>query len=35
MSLVAAFLEPTITVLVFSIANLFVNEPIGRPQLTL
>ncbi len=34
-SLVAAFLEPTITVLVFIIANQFVNEPIGRPQLTL
>ena len=34
-SLVAAFLEPTITVLVFIIANQFVNEPMGRPQLTL
>ncbi len=34
-SLVAAFLEPTITVLVFVFANQFVDEPIGRPQLTL
>ena len=34
-SLVAAFLEPTITVLVFIIANQFIDEPIGRPQLTL
>lgn len=34
-SLVAAFLEPTLTVLVFIIANHWMNEAIGRPQLTL
>lgn len=34
-SLVAAFLEPTLTVLVFILANHWMNEPIGRPQLTL
>jgi len=34
-SLVAAFLEPTLTVLVFILANHGMNEPIGRPQLTL
>jgi len=34
-SLVAAFLEPTLTVLVFVLANQAVDEPIGRPQLTL
>ncbi len=33
-SLVAAFLEPTITVLVFILANHWMDEPIGRPQLT-
>ena len=34
-SLVAAFLEPTITVLVFIVANQLADESIGRPQLTL
>jgi putative colanic acid biosysnthesis UDP-glucose lipid carrier transferase len=34
-SLVAAFLEPTITVLVFLAACMWLNEDIGRPQLTL
>ena len=34
-SLVAAFLEPTITVLMFVLANQWVDEPMGRPQLTL
>jgi len=34
-SLVAAFLEPTITVLVFIFVNRYFDEPIGRPQLTL
>ena len=33
-SLVAAFLEPTITVLTFILANQWMDEPIGRPQLT-
>jgi len=33
-SLVAAFLEPTITVLVFVLANRWMDEPIARPQLT-
>ena len=33
-SLVAAFLEPTITVLAFILANQWMDEPIGRPQLT-
>ena len=33
-SLVAAFLEPTITVLAFIFANHWMDEPIGRPQLT-
>jgi putative colanic acid biosynthesis UDP-glucose lipid carrier transferase len=33
-SLVAAFLEPTITVLAFIFANQWMDEPIGRPQLT-
>ena len=33
-SLVAAFLEPTITVLVFVLANHWMDEPIARPQLT-
>ncbi len=33
-SLVAAFLEPTITVLVFVLANLWMDEPIAGPQLT-
>jgi putative colanic acid biosysnthesis UDP-glucose lipid carrier transferase len=34
-SLVAAFLEPTIIVLVFVIANVAFDEPIERPSLTL
>jgi putative colanic acid biosysnthesis UDP-glucose lipid carrier transferase len=34
-SLVAAFLEPTIIVLVFVLANLAFDEPIERPSLTL
>ena len=34
-SLVSAFLEPTLSVLVFIIANQWMDEPIGRPQLTL
>ena len=34
-SLVAAFLEPAITVLTFLIANWYVDEPVNRPELTL
>ena len=34
-SLVAAFLEPTITVLTFVLATLYADEPIDRPALTL
>ena len=34
-SLVAAFLEPAITVLTFLLANLYVGEHINRPELTL
>jgi len=34
-SLVAAFLEPAITVLVFLVANAYFEEPINRPELTL
>jgi putative colanic acid biosynthesis UDP-glucose lipid carrier transferase len=34
-SLVAAFLEPLITVLVFLAANKYLDEPVGRPELTL
>jgi putative colanic acid biosynthesis UDP-glucose lipid carrier transferase len=34
-SLVAAFLEPTLSVLAFVIANQWMDEPMGRPQLTL
>lgn len=34
-SLVAAFLEPAITVLTFVLANLFHDEPLDRPALTL
>jgi len=34
-SLVAAFLEPAITVLTFVIANWYIDEPINRPELTL
>jgi putative colanic acid biosynthesis UDP-glucose lipid carrier transferase len=34
-SLVAAFLEPAITVLVFMAANAYFDEPINRPELTL
>ena len=33
-SLVAAFLEPAITVLAFIAANLYVGQPINRPELT-
>ncbi len=33
-SLVAAFLEPAITVLAFILANQWMDEPIARPQLT-
>jgi len=34
-SLVAAFLEPAITVLTFLVANWYFEEPINRPELTL
>ena len=34
-SLVAAFLEPSITVLTFLLATLYFNEPVDRPALTL
>lgn len=34
-SLVAAFLEPTLSVLVFVVANRWMDEPMARPQLTL
>ena len=34
-SLVAAFMEPAITVLVFLLANIYIGEPINRPELTL
>ena len=34
-SLVAAFLEPAITVLTFLIANWYADEPVNRPELTL
>ena len=34
-SLVAAFLEPAITVLTFLIANWYAAEPVNRPELTL
>jgi len=34
-SLVAAFLEPAITVLTFIAANWYIDEPITRPELTL
>src|SRR5205085_10473230 len=34
-SLVAAFLEPAMTVLVFLVANRYFEEPINRPELTL
>ncbi len=34
-SLVAAFLEPAITVLTFVLATLYFNEPLDRPALTL
>ena len=34
-SLVAAFLEPSITVLTFLFATLYANEPVDRPALTL
>src|SRR5438477_4188410 len=34
-SLVAAFLEPAITVLTFLVANGYFDEPINRPELTL
>lgn len=34
-SLVAAFLEPTIIIVAFVLANLWMDEPIARPQLTL
>ncbi len=34
-SLVAAFLEPLITVLTFLAANHYLEEPVGRPELTL
>lgn len=33
-SLVAAFLEPTIIIVAFILANLWMDEPIARPQLT-
>src|SRR5436305_906234 len=33
-SLVAAFLEPAITVFTFLVANAYVDEPINRPELT-
>src|SRR3954469_14809434 len=34
-SLVAAFMEPAITVIAFIVANDYVCEPINRPELTL
>ena len=34
-SLVAAFLEPAITVLTFLVANWYLEEPVNRPELTL
>ena len=34
-SLIAAFLEPLITVMVFLGANKYLGEPVGRPELTL
>jgi len=34
-SLVAAFLEPSLTVLTFLAANWFIGEPVTRPELTL
>ncbi len=34
-SLVAAFLEPAITVLTFLVANWYIDEPVTRPELTL
>lgn len=34
-SFVAAFLEPTIIIVAFILANLWADEPIARPQLTL
>src|SRR5438876_3666618 len=34
-SLVAAFLEPSITVLTFLLVTLYVGEPVDRPALTL
>src|SRR5256714_1504558 len=34
-SLVAAFLEPAITVLTFLVANWYFDEPINRPEMTL
>ena len=34
-SLVAAFLEPAITVLTFLVANWYADEPVNRPELTL
>ncbi|HEV7914186.1 MAG TPA: undecaprenyl-phosphate glucose phosphotransferase, partial [Albitalea sp.] len=34
-SLVAAFLEPAITVLTFLAANWYLGEPVNRPELTL
>src|SRR5687767_547277 len=34
-SLVAAFIEPAITVLTFIGANLYIDSPITRPELTL
>ena len=34
-SLVAAFLEPAITVFTFLVANWYVGEPVNRPELTL
>jgi len=34
-SLVAAFLEPSLTVLTFLVANWYIDEPVTRPELTL
>lgn len=34
-SLVAAFLEPTIIIVAFVLANIWMDEPMARPQLTL